>query len=94
MALPKVGHRPVFTHKSRDLRLVVYGDDFTVLGCGEDLDFFQKGIQTEFDVKIRGRLGGGKDDGKCMRILNSIIRWTDSGLRIEADPRHVEILIK
>ena len=47
-----------FTHKSRDLCLVVHGDDFAVLGCGEDLDSFQKGIQTEFDVKIRGRLGG------------------------------------
>ena len=29
-----------------------------------------------------------------MRILNRIIRWTEAGLRIEADPRHVEILIK
>ena len=28
-----------------------------------------------------------------MRILNRIIRWTEAGLRIEADPRHVEILI-
>ena len=45
-------------------------------------------------MKIRGRLGGGKDDDKCMRILNRIIRWTEAGLRIEADPRHVEILIK
>ncbi len=29
-----------------------------------------------------------------MRILSTVIKWTDSGLRIEADPRHVEILIK
>ena len=29
-----------------------------------------------------------------MRILKRIIRWTEAGLRIEADPRHVEILIK
>ena len=29
-----------------------------------------------------------------MRIFNRIIRWTDAGLRIEADPRHVENLIK
>ena len=57
------------------------------------LEYFQKGIQTEFEVKVRGRLGGGKDDDKCMRILNRIIRWTETGLRIEADPRHVEILI-
>ena len=29
-----------------------------------------------------------------IRILNKIVRWTDAGIRIEADPRHVEILIK
>ena len=29
-----------------------------------------------------------------MRILNRIIRWTHQGIRVEADPRHVEILIK
>ncbi len=29
-----------------------------------------------------------------MRILNRIIRWTEAGLRIEADPRHVEILVE
>ena len=29
-----------------------------------------------------------------MRILNRIIRWTHHGIRVEADPRHVEILIK
>ena len=82
-----------FTHKSRDLKVVVHGDDFTVLGRDEDLDYFQHGIQGEF-VKVRGRLGSGKNDDKCMRILNRIVRWTDAGLRIEADPRHVEILIK
>ena len=83
-----------FAHKSRDLKVVVHGDDFTVLGRDEDLDYFQHGIRGEFDVKVRGRLGSGKNDDKCMRILNRIVRWTDAGLRIEADPRHVEILIK
>ena len=31
-----------YTHESRDLQLVVHGDDFTVLGCSDELDFFQK----------------------------------------------------
>ena len=35
-----------FTHQTRDLRLVVHGDDFTILGCDADLDYFQKGIQA------------------------------------------------
>ena len=41
-----------FAHESRDLKVFVHGDDFTVLGRDEDLDYFQRGIQAEFDVKI------------------------------------------
>ena len=45
-------------------------------------------------MKVRGRLGSGKNDDTCMRILNRIARWADAELRVEVDPRHVEILIK
>ena len=27
-------------------------------------------------------------------MLNRIVRWTDDGLEYEADPRHVEIILK
>ena len=83
-----------FSHQTRDLKLVVHGDDFTVLGCDVDLDFFQAGIKAEFDVKVRGRLGSGEQDDTCIRTLNRIVRWTDAGLRVEADPRRVEVLVK
>ena len=58
------------------------------------MDFFQENILHEFEVKVRGRLGSGAKDGKAVRILNRIIRWTREGPKIEADPRHVEILVK
>ena len=58
------------------------------------MDFFVEAIQKEFEVKVRGRLGSGAGDGKTVRILNRIIRWTHAGIRVEADPRHVEILTK
>ena len=82
--------RCCFSHQTRDLNIVAHGDDFTVLGFDVDLDFLQADIQAEFDVKVRGRLGSGKQDDKRMRILNRIVRWADAGLRVEADPRHVE----
>ena len=53
-----------FTHGSRDLKHVVHGDDLTVLGRDEDLDYFQRGIQAELDVKTGGRLGSCKNDDK------------------------------
>ncbi len=83
-----------FSHQVRDLKLVVHGDDFTILCTDSNLNFFITAIKNEFEVKVRGRLGSGKEDDKSVRILNRIIRWTHQGIRVEADPRHVEILIK
>eukprot|EP00959_Pyramimonas_sp_CCMP1952_P374745 7848401-Pyramimonas_sp.AAC.1 len=84
----------VFKHESRRLWLTVHGDDFTLLGSEFDLDWFEKKIKEEFEVKVRGRLGPGEEDMKAIRILNRIIEWTKEGLRYEADQRHAEIIVK
>eukprot|EP00969_Alexandrium_andersonii_P182542 8065545-Alexandrium_andersonii.AAC.1 len=47
-----------------------------------------------FLCKVEGRLGGDSGDLKEVRLLNRIIRWTPSGLRYEADPRHAEQLVR
>ena len=47
----------IFHHKNRDLRAVVHGDDFTVLGWKEQLDWFWKEINSKFQSKHRGRIG-------------------------------------
>ncbi len=84
----------VFKHESRALWLTVHGDDFTLLGGDHDLDWFENKIKEEFEVKVRGRLGPGKEDMKAIRILNRIVEWTKEGLRYEADQRHAEIIVK
>ena len=84
----------VFKHKTRRLWLTVHGDGFTLLGSGEDLDWFEKEIKAKFEVKVRGRLGPGPDDLKSIRILNRIVEWTQDGLWYEADQRHAEIFVK
>jgi hypothetical protein len=85
----------VFYRPGRDLRVVVHGDDFTVGGFGEDLDWFRKRISEKFDVKFRARLGEGEKDDKSVRILNRVIEWKDDfGLVYEADQRHAEIIIR
>ena len=39
-------------------------------------------------------LGEGKDCVDEVRILNKILRCTESGVELEADPRHAELVIK
>ena len=50
-------------------------------------------MKAEYEVKVRGLLGPDKDDDKSITILNRCVEWTPQGIRYEADPRHVEILI-
>jgi hypothetical protein len=84
----------VFHHKERGIRSVIHGDDFTLLGRSEDLDWFRERISSKYEVKFRGRLGPDNEDDKSIRILNRIVEWTPHGIRYEADQRHAEIIIK
>ena len=61
----------VFRHKGRRIIAVVHGDDFTVGGYVEDLDWFKGVIQGRMEVKHNARLGGDPEDDKHVRVLNT-----------------------
>lgn len=67
--------------------VVVHGDDFTALGCKEELNTYNEGLRNASGIKVRGRLGGGPGDDKQLRILNRIVSITENSLTYEADPR-------
>ena len=84
----------IFIHRDRGLRVVVHGDDFTILGDEQQLNWFRQRIKTRFEVKCRGRIGGDEGDDKSIRILNRIVTWTEAGIEYEVDQRHAEIIMK
>ena len=47
----------LFHHPTKNLRCAVYGDDFTLVGAWDDLNWFEQAIQTKYAVTLRGRLG-------------------------------------
>ena len=53
-----------------------------------------KALQEVWIVKVRALMGPGPSDDKEISILNRIVRWTEEGLLYEADPRHVEKLLR
>ena len=83
-----------FYNRTKELRCVVHGDDFTILGWQNQLDWFWREIQKKFLSKHRGRIGPAINDLKEMRILNRIVEWTETGIHYEGDQRHVEICIE
>ena len=83
-----------FFHPENLAICVVHGDDFTFLGPDEVLDEIEEGMQRAFLCKIEGRIGSGARDLREARVLGRVIRWTPEGIRYEADPRHVDLLVR
>ncbi len=84
----------LFYHPGKDLRVVVYGDDFTAVGSCSDIDWFEATLEAKYAITRRGRLGSGSTDEKEMTLLNRVVRWVDgTGLEVEADPRQAERLV-
>ena len=44
----------VFWHEQRELRVVVHGDDFTVLGWEKELDWFESKLEKRFEYISTG----------------------------------------
>ena len=51
-------------------------------------------MQKVWLVHVRATLGPEPTDDKEVSILNRVIRWTEDSLLYEADPRHVEKLMR
>lgn len=83
----------VFYHAEKDMRLVVHGDDFVLSGKERHLNWFADELKNMYLVKIRGVLGPEKHDQKTIILLNRVMEWTDDGIQVEADPRHVELIL-
>ncbi len=84
----------VFKHRERRLVTSVYGDDFTTSGPKVSLDWLKAELEKKYELSENGRLGPGPTDDREAKILNRIIRWTPTGLEMEADPRQVEKLVR
>ena len=84
----------VFYHPGRKIRIVVHGDDFIIEGEERDLWYVHDALKAKYLLKMRGILGPGENDQKEVVVLNRILRWQDGVFQYEADPRHVEQILR
>ena len=84
----------IFYNEARELRVAVHGDDFTVLGYHDDLEWLKSVMDTKFAVKCRGIVGPSAGDSKSIKILNRVMEWTSEGIMYEPDQRHAELLVR
>ena len=71
----------------------VHGDDFTSSGPKAHLDWMKSQMEAKYELKELARLGPAKDDGKEVKVLKRFVRWTETGIEYEADPRKIERLV-
>ena len=84
----------MFHHRKRDVRALVHGDDFTLSGKEKDLIWIADIFKKKYITKVRGILGPEAHDLKSITILNRIVEWHENGITLEADPRHVDLLLQ
>ena len=89
-----VGSPCCFERKSDGVACVVHGDDFTFEGPPEALEWVADDLRKVWIIKVRATLGPEPKDDKEASILNRVVRWCDDCLLYEADPRHVEKLLR
>jgi len=78
----------------KQLEGVVHGDDFTFLGFEEDLLILAEKMASWFEIKVRGIVGPEASDMNEIVILNRKLEWLPWGIRITADPKHADKIIK
>ena len=81
----------VFYNPDRDIQAAIHGDDFTLLGTPEGLDWFRARISAKYSATFRGRLGPRASEQTSIRILNRIVHWKRDAIEYEADQRHAEL---
>jgi hypothetical protein len=82
-----------FFNQEMNLRVVVHGDDFTILGKAEALDWFKERMEQRYEIK-HSRIGPAMGDRKSTKILNRVVTWDEQGIQYEPDQRHAEIIIR
>ena len=82
-----------YYHRGKELRTYIHGDDFVSSGKEKNLVWMKENLQKKYKIKT-SILGPGKGDEKQVKILNRVLTWHEKGIKYEADPRHVEIMVK
>ena len=72
---------------------MVHGDDFVAVGPGAAVKDIEEALAQAYKIKTE-TLGVGKGEKEEVRILNRVVQLTPEGVRLEADPRHAERVIR
>ena len=88
-----IGFPSVFVHEERDIWTLVHGDDYFSAGSKDSLSWLESELSKKYEIKTN-RIGHGTHCSAEGQILNRVVRATERGYELEADPRHAELVVE
>ena len=82
-----------FLRKNWDISTVVHGNYFLSEGPADSLMKMNLALEKSFQVKTEF-IGPDPGQQREARILNRVVRWEQTGITWQPDPRHAEISIE
>lgn len=70
---------------------MIHVDDFLIIGDIEEAIWFEDHLQKQFEISTTII---GQDFVKTAAYLNRLITWTEGGIEVEADPEHVDVVLR
>ena len=77
-----------FFHAGRQISVVCHGDDFSAPGTKADLDWYRDMSGKAFEIGDCKMLGDEAGE------ISEVMKLHSHGLTLEADPRHIELLVR
>ena len=82
----------IFRHPVWNVRCVVHGDDFTIVGPEKCLKDVKAAMEEWYVITMKGILGPDPQDADKLVILNRILMVEEGVLTYAPDPKHVKLL--
>ena len=87
------GHPSVLVHAEKCITALVHGDDYVSAGPVGNQDWLEVQMSAAYAIQTH-RLGMHSGWERQGKVLNRVVTYDNTGWRLEADPRHAELIIK
>ena len=75
----------------RNISVMVHVDDFLIIGNFHEVKWLEMRLRDEFEIKSTYV---GRNHQKEVKYLNRTICWTEEGITVESDNKHVQTLLR
>ena len=94
-----ISNPALFYSATWDARMLVHGDDFVMLADEDAISHMDSLLKSKYTVKMLANMGDGDKVEEAV-VLNRVIRYVPCGpngkevMELEADQRHVEVIVE